>query len=94
MSAFHLNIPILEVKFYFHEKGMRLFNDKIGWETLLYSDIADATMVNKIPGEWVLMKTKKPLIFDCLENNVLAIEFRGKPFDILMKLTEAKKNPI
>jgi hypothetical protein len=47
-------------------------------------------MINKISGEWILMKTKNNFIFDCLENNLLAIEFRGKPFDYLMKLTKSK----
>ena len=51
-------------------------------------------MVNKISGEWVLMKTKGAFIFDCLENNILAIEFRGKPFEFLMKQTKDKENPL
>jgi len=37
-------------------------------------------MVNRIPGEWVLMRTKRNFVFDGLENNILAVEFRGKPF--------------
>lgn len=40
------------------------------------------------------MRTKKNFVFDCLENNILAIEFKGKPFDFLMKQIKSKENPL
>lgn len=40
------------------------------------------------------MKTKRPFLFDCLESNILAIEFRGKPFEFLMKQSKDKANPL
>lgn len=52
--------------YYFHEKGLRIYNEKIGWQLLLYSEISNLTMVNKVPGEWVLLKTKRSFVFDCL----------------------------
>lgn len=94
LSSFHLNIPILNVRYYFHERGLRIYNEKIGWQVLLYNEINDMTMVNRIPGEWVLLRTKRSFAFDTLENNILALEFRGKPFDFLMKLTKNKENPL
>lgn len=66
LSAFHLNIPILNVKYFFHEKGLRIYNEKIGWQILFYNEINDVTMINKIPGEWVLLRTKRSFAFDCL----------------------------
>ena len=66
MSASHFNIPILDVKYYFHENGMRIYNDKIGWHLLFFDEIRDITMVNKLTGEWVIMKVEFPFIFDTL----------------------------
>lgn len=31
------------------------------------------TMVNKIAGEWVLLRIKRSFLFDCLESNVLGL---------------------
>jgi hypothetical protein len=73
LELFHLTIPILQVKYYFHEKGLRIYNEKIGWSILLYSQIDDLKMVNRITGEWILMKIKNNFVFDSLENNLLAI---------------------
>jgi hypothetical protein len=85
LSSYHFNIPILEVKYFFHEKGIRLWSSKIGWKMIFYKDIEDLTLVNKIPGEWVLFRLKEPFLFESLESNVLFIEFRGKAFEILLK---------
>lgn len=57
---------------------------------LLYTTILEATMVNKIPGQWVLFKLKDALFFQGIESNVLAIEFRGKAFDLLLKKVNDK----
>lgn len=73
LSSFHLNIPILNVRYYFHERGLRIYNEKIGWQILFYNEINDMTMVNRIPGEWVLLRTKRSFAFDSLENNILAL---------------------
>lgn len=80
LSSYHFNIPILDVKYYFHEKGIRIHSNKIGWKMIFYKDIEDLTLVNKIPGEWVLFRLKEPFLFASLESNVLFIEFRGKAF--------------
>ena len=50
MSAYHFNIPLLNVTYYFHENGLRIYNEKIGWHLLFYEELHDLTMVNKIPG--------------------------------------------
>lgn len=47
-------------------------------------------MINKIPGQWVLFKTKEALFFEGVESNVIAIEFRGKAFDFLLKKVNDK----
>jgi len=47
-------------------------------------------MINKIQGQWVLFKTKDAFIFEGIESNVLAIEFRGKAFDFLLKKVNNK----
>jgi hypothetical protein len=47
-------------------------------------------MINKIPGQWVLFKLKDALFFQGIESNVLAIEFRGKAFDFLLKKVNDK----
>ena len=45
---------------------MRIFGDKTGWRVILYKDLEDLTMINKLSGEWVLMKTKSPFLFSDL----------------------------
>lgn len=37
---------------------MRIYNSKIGWKIIFYKDMKEITMINKISGEWVLMKIK------------------------------------
>jgi hypothetical protein len=39
LSNFHFNIPILQIGYYFHEKGLRIYSEKTGWHLLLYSTI-------------------------------------------------------
>ena len=51
-------------------------------------------MINKIPGQWVLFKLKKALLFSNIESNVIAIEFRGKAFDNLLKKVNNKNDPL
>ena len=94
LSNVHFNIPIMQVKYYFHEKGFRLYSEKAGWHILLYEDIEHATMINKIPGQWVLFKTKSSFLFEGIENNFLAMEFRGKAFDSLLKKVNDKEKPL
>ncbi len=33
---------------------------------IFYNDIEDLTLVNKIPGEWVLFRLKEPFLFESL----------------------------
>lgn len=80
MSSYHFNIPVLKVKYYFHENGIRIYSDKLGWKVIFYSEIEDLTLINKMSGEWVLFKLKKSLFFESLESGVMFIEFRGKAF--------------
>lgn len=51
-------------------------------------------MINKISGQWVLFKTKEAFLFEGIESNVLAIEFRGKAFDFLLKKVNDKIDPL
>lgn len=94
LSLYHFNISVLAVKYYFHEKGLRIHSEKFGWIVLLYNDITDATMINKISGEWVLFKLTKPILFESFENRIIAIEFRGKPFEFLLKKINDKVKPL
>ena len=50
-------------------------------------------MINKL-GEWTLMKMQKPFLFHTLENDTIAIEFKGKAFEHLMNKVNTKDNPI
>jgi hypothetical protein len=94
LSNSHFVIPIQTVKYFFHEKGIRFHNDKIGWHILPYSAVSEATMVNKISGQWVLLKTKNGILFENLETNIIVIEFRGKAFDFLLKKVNDKTDPL
>ncbi len=94
LSSVHFNIPLLQVKYYFHEKGLRIYSEKAGWHILLYEDIEHASMINKIPGQWVLFKTKSCFLFEGIDSNYLALEFRGKAFDSLLKKVNDKTNPL
>lgn len=58
LSSYHFNIPLLDVKYYFHENGIRIYSSKFGWKMIFYKDIEDLNLVNKIPGEWVLFRLK------------------------------------
>lgn len=51
-------------------------------------------MINKIPGNWVLFKTKSAILFDGIESNIVAIEFRGKAFDSLLQKVNDKNEPL
>lgn len=51
-------------------------------------------MINKIPGQWVLFKLKSSFLFEGIETNFLALEFRGKAFDSLLKKVNDKNNPL
>ena len=73
VSSSHFSIPILDVKYYFYENGLKIFNEKIGWHMIFYNEMRDLTMINKISGEWVLIKIENPLILEPLETNVIAI---------------------
>ena len=42
---------------------------------MLYENIQEATMINKIPGQWVLFRTKSSFLFESVESNIIAIEF-------------------
>ena len=63
LSYFHINISLLNITYYLHEKGIRIFNEKIGWHLLLYEWVEEASMINKINGQWVLFRLQKPLLF-------------------------------
>lgn len=63
LSVFHIDIPILSVKYYFHERGLRIYNEKIGWWIIFYDEIDNLTMINRIQGEWVLMGCKNSVCF-------------------------------
>jgi hypothetical protein len=94
LSTIHFNLPLLEVRYFFHEKGLRLHSEKTGWHIFLYENILESTMINKIPGQWVLFRTRQPLLFEGIESNILAIEFRGKAFDSLLKKVNDKTQPL
>ena len=51
-------------------------------------------MINKIPGQWVLFKTKSAFLFEGIESNIISIEFRGKAFDSLLKKVNDKESPL
>lgn len=51
-------------------------------------------MINKIPGQWVLFRTKSAIIFEGIETNIVAIQFRGKAFDNLLKKVNRKSEPL
>ena len=36
-SWLHVSLPLLTVSYHFHEKGIRLYHDKIGWHVMCYS---------------------------------------------------------
>lgn len=93
-SFLHLNIPLLNVSYHFHKGGLRIYHDKIGWHMLSYTDIQQATMANKVPGQWVLLKISKPLLFAGLEASVIALEFRGKAFEALLQKVNTKEEPL
>jgi hypothetical protein len=61
---------------------------------VLYSAVKQAVMVNKISGQWVLFQTAQSLLFDGLEGGCLALEFRGKAFEELMKKVNDKNDPL
>ena len=94
MSSCHVNFPILNVKFFFHEGGIRFYHDKIGWHFIIYAGIENAAMINKISGQWVLFQTKSSILFDGLESNSLALEFRKRAFDELLKKVNEKTLPL
>ncbi len=66
LSNYHFNLPILDVKYYFHENGIRIYHSKIGWKIIFYKDIQDLTLIHKIPGEWVLFRLNTPFLFEAL----------------------------
>lgn len=94
LSSVHFNVPILNVRYYFHENGLRIYSEKAGWHVLLYEDIEHASMINKIPGQWVLFKTKSAFLFEGIESSFMAMEFRGKAFDCLLKKVNDKNKPL
>jgi hypothetical protein len=52
-------------------------------------------MINKIAGQWVLFQTTAPLLFDGLEGNSLALEFRGNAaFEELRRKVNDKTDPL
>ena len=51
-------------------------------------------MINKISGQWVLFQTKSSILFDGLESNSLALEFRKRAFDELLKKVNEKTLPL
>lgn len=51
-------------------------------------------MINKIPGQWVLFRTKSAFLFEGIETNIIAVEFRGKAFDCLLKKVNDKNDPL
>jgi hypothetical protein len=55
-SGVHLNVPIIPVRLFFHQKGIRLHGEKIGWHIIPYTSMQNPTVVNKIPGQWMLFK--------------------------------------
>ena len=61
------------MKYSFHEKGIKIHSDKTGWHLLLYNQIEESTMINKIPGNWVLFRIKSAFLFDGIESNIIAI---------------------
>ncbi len=94
LSSIHFNIPLLQVKYYFHENGLRIYSEKTGWHVLLYQDIENASMINKISGQWVLFKIKSALLFEGVDSNYIVMEFRGKAFDCLLKKVNDKEKPL
>ena len=51
-------------------------------------------MINKIPGNWVLFKIRSAFLFDGIESQIIAIQFRGKAFENLLKKVNDKQEPL
>lgn len=91
LSSSHINLPILGVKYYLHERGLRLYHEKFGWQLLPFSGIkhvAVTSSTSKDKGIWMLFETSSALLFEGLESNCLALEFRLRAYQELMKRVE------
>jgi hypothetical protein len=61
---------------------------------LLFSDIKNACMVNRMDSQWLLFQTEDCLLFSSLGRKNVALEFKGKAFELLMERINRKENPL
>lgn len=89
-----ISVPILRASYVFHEGGLLISEERMGKFVLLFSDIRNACMVNRMESQWLLFETERSLPFGSLTRKSLALEFKGKAFELLMGLINRKENPL
>lgn len=89
-----INIPILKASYTFYENGVVVSEERLGWFVLLFSDIRNACMVNRMDSPWLLFQTEDCLLFSSLGRKNLAFEFKGKAFELLMERVNRKDDPL
>lgn len=48
LSVYRFEVPIIRCKIILHEFGLKIYNDKIGYEIILFSDIKDVKTLQKV----------------------------------------------
>jgi hypothetical protein len=78
--------------YYFHDEGIRIYNERLGWFVVLFEDMKNACMVNRMESQWLLFQSDDQLLFGSFGKKYIAMEFKGKAFELLMNRINQKEN--
>lgn len=64
-----MNIPVFNISIHFHQNGLRIYNDKLGWIIIPYDYMKELKSFNNLSGYWIQVTLIDNLIFSGYSSN-------------------------
>ena len=79
LAPYNIDIPIFACKYVFHELGLRIYDEKLGWNLILFTDMKNVRITKSLPHMWLVFVIENNVCFNGL-GKVTGWEIRVKFF--------------